>query len=75
MDGSKVCDTFLNGKVEEIRNYCETDVLNTYLVFLRFELMRGKIYEKEYERRCEQVRDYLSESGEDHLEEFLKAWV
>jgi ribosomal 50S subunit-associated protein YjgA (DUF615 family) len=37
--------------------------------------MRGKVYEKEYERRCEQVRDYLSESGEEHLEEFLKAWV
>jgi predicted PolB exonuclease-like 3'-5' exonuclease len=74
MDGSKVCDAFLDGKIEEIRNYCETDVLNTYLVFLRFELMRGKIYEKEYERRCEQVRDYLSESGEEHLEEFLKAW-
>lgn len=75
MDGSKVCGAFLDGKIEEIRNYCETDVLNTYLVFLRFELMRGKLYEKEYERKCQQVRDYLSDSGEEHLEEFLKAWV
>jgi predicted PolB exonuclease-like 3'-5' exonuclease len=75
MDGSKVANAFMDGNIEDIRNYCETDVLNTYLVFLRFELMRGKIYEKEYGRRCEQVRDYLSESGDEHLLEFLKAWV
>lgn len=74
MDGSKVCGAFLDGKIEEIRNYCETDVLNTYLVFLRFELMRGKIYEKEYERRCQQVKDYLSESGKKHLVGFWDAW-
>lgn len=74
MDGSKVCSAFLDGKIEEIRNYCETDVLNTYLVFLRFELMRGKIYEKEYEYKCQQVREYLSDSDEVHLREFLSAW-
>lgn len=74
MDGSKVCSAFLDGKIKEIRNYCETDVLNTYLVFLRFELMRGKIYEKEYEYKCQQVREYLSDSDEVHLREFLSAW-
>ena len=74
MDGSKVCDAYLAGEIESIRNYCETDVLNTYLVYLRFELVRGKLYEKEYERRCQQVRDYLSESNEEHLLDFLKAW-
>lgn len=74
MDGSKVCDAFLAGEIELIRNYCETDVLNTYLVYLRFELVRGKLYEKEYERSCQQVRDCLSESNEEHLLKFLKAW-
>ena len=75
MDGSKVCDAYFNGEIEEIRNYCETDVLNTYLVFLRFELMRGKIYKNEYEDKCQQVKDYLSESGKEHLLDFLKAWA
>ena len=75
MDGSKVASAFMDGEIEEIRNYCETDVLNTYLVFLRFELMRGKIYEKEYDRRCEQLKDYLSKSREEHLVKFLEAWV
>ena len=75
MDGSKVSDAYLDGKIEEIRNYCETDVLNTYLVYLRFDLMRGKIYQKEYENKCQQVRNYLVESGVKHLLEFEQAWV
>ena len=74
MNGSKVCDAYLGGQIEEIRNYCETDVLNTYLVYLRFELMRGKIYQKEYENKCQQVREFLSDSGKEHLLEFEKAW-
>ena len=74
MDGSKVCETYMSGDLKSIRDYCETDVLNTYLVYLRFELIRGKLYEKEYKNKCQQVRDYLSESNEEHLLEFLKAW-
>ena len=42
MSGDKVWDCFMEGDVGAIRNYCETDVLNTYLVFLRYELMRGR---------------------------------
>ncbi len=74
MDGSKVCETFLNGDLKAIRNYCETDVLNTYLIYLRFELIRGKLYEKEYDNKCQQVKEYLSESSEKHFAEFLEAW-
>ncbi len=74
MDGSKVCETYMNGDLKSIRDYCETDVLNTYLVFLRFELMRGKLYEKQYEKRCQQVRENLSQSKAEHLVDFLEAW-
>ena len=41
MSGDKVWETWLAGGIDEIRNYCETDVLNTYLIYLRFQLMRG----------------------------------
>ena len=41
MSGDKVWDAFRCGEIEAIRNYCETDVLNTYLVYLRFQHMRG----------------------------------
>src|SRR5215472_9507357 len=40
-DGSEVRAAFEAGRLDEIRRYCETDVLNTYLLFLRFQLLRG----------------------------------
>lgn len=40
MSGAKVWDTYQAGDIRNIRNYCETDVLNTYLVYLQFEFMR-----------------------------------
>ena len=36
MHGSQVWDTYLKGGLKRIRDYCETDVLNTYLIYLRF---------------------------------------
>jgi predicted PolB exonuclease-like 3'-5' exonuclease len=74
MDGSKVWDSYMNGDIAGIRNYCETDVLNTYLVYLRFELVRGNVSEKQYEKECELLRSVLAESGLPHLEEFLSKW-
>jgi predicted PolB exonuclease-like 3'-5' exonuclease len=41
MDGSAVWGAWLDGRIDEIRDYCETDVVNTHLVFLRFQMMRG----------------------------------
>lgn len=75
MDGSKVWDRYLDGDIKGIRHYCETDVLNTYLVYLRFELIRGRLTESEYDRECQQVRDELTASKEHHLQEFLAAWT
>jgi len=74
MSGAKVWDVYLDGGIEDIRNYCETDVLNTYLVFLRFELMRGKLSQDEYAAECQQLREYLQAENKAHLNEFLVAW-
>lgn len=74
MDGSKVWDSYMNGDIAGIRNYCETDVLNTYLVYLRFELIRGHLSEQQYDKECELLRSVLAESGLPHLEEFLSKW-
>ncbi|RYG80789.1 MAG: 3'-5' exonuclease [Alphaproteobacteria bacterium] len=41
VDGSKVAEYVATGRVQEVADYCETDVLNTYRVWLRYELMRG----------------------------------
>ena len=74
MDGSKVWDAYMAGDIVVIRNYCETDVLNTYLVFLRYELMRGNFTEIAYEKECDRVREMLKEENKSHLTEFLEAW-
>jgi len=74
MDGSKVWDNYLQGDIEGIRNYCETDALNTYLVYLRYELMRGQKSATAYEEECKRVRDMLQEEDMPHLLEFLGAW-
>ena len=74
MDGSKVWDTYVKGGIRDIRDYCETDVLNTWLVYLRFEFMRGNLDEKDLAREFELVRTTLQAADQPHLNEFLAAW-
>lgn len=74
MSGDKVWDCWLDGGIDDIRDYCETDVLNTYLVYLRFEFMRGHLDEKALEREFELVRSTLQSMDQPHLNEFLAAW-
>jgi hypothetical protein len=75
MDGSQVWDAYLAGRLAEIRNYCETDVVNTYLVFLRFQAMRGALTAEQYRQRCDGVRATLARSAEPHWQLFLSRWT
>ena len=74
MSGDKVWDCYIDGEIEAIRNYCETDVLNTYLVYLRYQLIRGRLTETTYLSECVKLRTMLTESAKPHLLEFLEAW-
>jgi 3'-5' exonuclease len=74
MHGSKVWETFLEGGIKRIRDYCETDVLNTYLVYLRFELLRGRLSPLEHAGEIARVRSFLAESSAQHFKEFAAAW-
>lgn len=74
MSGARVWDNFLDGNLAGIRNYCETDVLNTYLVYLRFELINGNLTPAEYEQECQLVRDTLQAENKPHFTEFLSHW-
>ncbi len=72
MSGAKVWDQYQEGQIKNIRDYCETDVLNTYCVYLRFELIRGIITQNEYIQSIDQLKNYLaSEQNKMHLQEFL----
>ena len=74
MSGAKVWDNFLDGRIEGIRNYCETDVLNTFLVYLRFELIRGHLTPQAYQRELELLRATLEQEDKAHFAEFLGHW-
>lgn len=75
MSGAAVWDRFQEGDIQGIRDYCETDVLNTYLVYLRFELMRGRLSDEAYAVECDRVREALDADGRPHLQEFLAHWA
>ncbi|SHG52522.1 hypothetical protein SAMN04488068_0583 [Hydrocarboniphaga daqingensis] len=74
MDGSKVFDAWRSGGIADIRAYCETDVLNTWLVYLKFQRMRGHLTADELLTELDRVRDYLAASDEPHWAEFAVAW-
>jgi 3'-5' exonuclease len=75
LDGSKVWEAYQAGEIETIRSYCATDAANTYLVFQRFQLMRGVCDEEQYGMELKLVRDTLARSGEAHWREFLARWA
>ena len=72
--GAQVWDAYQAGDLAGIRRYCETDVLNTYLVYLRFELLRGRLTAAAHEAELERVRALLRASEEPHFGQFLRAW-
>jgi hypothetical protein len=74
MHGSQVWEQWLKGNIASIRDYCETDALNTYLLYLRFELLRGNLGDEESRRECAVVREALKKAAKPHLDEFLAAW-
>ena len=71
MSGAGVWDAFLAGDIEGIRNYCESDALNTYLVYLRFELIRGHLTQAAYETELRLLHDTLAQEDKAHLRAFL----
>jgi predicted PolB exonuclease-like 3'-5' exonuclease len=43
IDGSQVSDYYRAGRIQEIADYCVTDVINTYRLWLRHELFKGEL--------------------------------
>ncbi len=74
MSGSEVWPAYRDGRLGDIRAYCETDALTVYLVFLRFEHMRGKLSRASYVELCDQLQSYLEEEGKPHFRDFLSRW-
>jgi len=74
MDGSKVWEAWNQGQADAVRAYCETDVVNTWLVYCRFRFLRGELDAAAYEAEIALVRDTLAASDAPHWKEYLAAW-
>lgn len=74
VDGSQVWPLFQQGGIQDIRAYCETDVVNTYLVYCRFQKMRGELSQEAYDAEIALVRDALESHSAPHWREYLSAW-
>ncbi|MDB5796634.1 MAG: 3-5 exonuclease [Paucimonas sp.] len=74
VDGSQVWNFFQQGRLAEIRDYCETDVVNTYLVYCRFRLMRGEFTPEAYRDEIALVRQSLAQVDAPHWKAYLDAW-
>lgn len=74
MSGAKVWDAYQQGEIKRIRDYCELDVLNTYLIYLRYQLIRGQLLESEYIAECRLLRQVLADESKPHFDAFLSAW-
>lgn len=74
MVGSSVWEYWQLGRIKEIRNYCEIDVINTYLIYQRFNLMRGLVSPDDYEKELLLVKNSLKEMKQPHLQEFVSTW-
>jgi 3'-5' exonuclease len=73
-DGSQVWDAFQGGDLAGIRAYCETDVLNTWLVWLRFALLRGELSGEQHAEELARVKSWLGAQPQPHFTQFLRAW-
>lgn len=64
MSGDQVYPAYLRDELDTIRRYCETDVLNTYLLYCRFQKMRGGFTADEYAAEMAFVRQTLQARAE-----------
>ena len=74
MDGSEVSAAYREGKLDQIRRYCETDVMNTHLLYLRFQQLRGALAAGEYAAEVSLAREKIASYQQPHWQEFIAAW-
>lgn len=76
IDGSQVQDMYLNGKAKEINDYCKCDVLDTYFVFLRSQVLMGKLSLEEEQEIVAETKAWLEERQESQpvFAHYLSQW-
>lgn len=71
-DGSSVQNMYDADQIEAIRDYCETDVLSTYLVYLKYQIFNGSISKKNYQLMLDQLVDLLISYDKEIFQRYLE---
>jgi len=61
IDGAMVQGLWEEGRLDDIHRYCREDVIQTYFLLLRVELMRGRIEKEQYEAALERSQPFLDQ--------------
>jgi predicted PolB exonuclease-like 3'-5' exonuclease len=59
MTGAEVEKYYCGGHIREIAEYCESDVVNTYRIWLRYELFRGRLSNAEFQLSETNVGEFI----------------
>jgi 3'-5' exonuclease len=59
INGGEIENYFREGRLREIAEYCESDVVNTYRVWLRYEFFRGRLSDVEYQSSEASIFDFI----------------
>jgi hypothetical protein len=73
LSGADVERYHCDGRIREIAEYCESDVVNTYRVWLRHELSRGRLSTGEFQASEASLVDFIKARGntKPHLADLM----
>ncbi len=78
VDGSMVGGLVSNGDWQTLSIYCESDVMNTWLIYLRWLRLTGKLSSQDFNAWQQQSYDYLAKyaqaDGSPRHQEFIADW-
>jgi predicted PolB exonuclease-like 3'-5' exonuclease len=72
--GDGVSKMFDEGKIQEIKDYCETDVLATYLLYIKYLYHIGNMDLKSLKKHESDLESYLANNPSTKIQEFLSLW-
>lgn len=75
VSGGMVRGEYKAGGVRDIQGDCKVGVLNTYLVYLRYELLRGGLTEVVYQEELRWLEVCCRSESKPHADLFLKCWL
>lgn len=76
IDGSQVQELYDQGRADLINDYCRCDVLDTYFVFLRTQVLLGRLTLQDEQTLVDNARELLVSHAAEHpaYQHYLQTW-